>query len=141
MVHQNWEVLINRFRDKELEVRHEALKVVTQIVRLSKTFVYRKVRYQMWPVLGKWMHDASIHTYSTTSVAYKYQLFVLQSVAEIFIGIEASSDDLNLVLEMLALYCNRTGTPQLKKEAESATKRLNVYLERRKRKKDLGEIW
>ncbi|KAK6749422.1 hypothetical protein RB195_001809 [Necator americanus] len=140
MVHQNWEVLINRFRDKELEVRHEALKVVTQIVRLSKTFVYRKVRYQMWPILGKWMHDASIHTYSTTSVAYKYQLFVLQSVAEIFIGIEASSDDLNLVLEMLALYCNRTGTPQLKKEAESATKRLNVYLERRKRKKDLGEI-
>ncbi|VDN37828.1 unnamed protein product, partial [Cylicostephanus goldi] len=26
MVHQNWEALINRFRDEELEVRQEAVK-------------------------------------------------------------------------------------------------------------------
>ncbi|EYC09683.1 hypothetical protein Y032_0059g2997 [Ancylostoma ceylanicum] len=131
MVHQNWEALINRFRDEEMEVRQEAVRVVTQMVRVSKTFVYRRVRHQMWPIVDKWMRDASTHLYSTTSAAYKYQLCVLQSIAEIFIGIDASTEDVQLVLEMLKLYCGKMGSPQLKKEAESARKQLEAYIEDR----------
>ncbi|KIH59160.1 riboflavin kinase / FAD synthetase [Ancylostoma duodenale] len=124
MVHQNWEALINRFRDEEMEV-------VTQMVHVSKTFVYRRVRHQMWPLIDKWMRDASQHLYSTTSATYKYQLCVLQSIAEIFIGIDAFSEDVQLVLAMLKLYCGKMGSPQLKKEAESAKRRLEEYVEER----------
>ncbi|RCN44907.1 hypothetical protein ANCCAN_09103 [Ancylostoma caninum] len=145
MVHQNWEALINRFRDEEMEVRQEAVKarffaiVVTQMVRVSKTFVYRRVRHQMWPVVDKWMRDASTHLYSTTSAAYKYQLCVLQSIAEIFIGIDAFTEDVQLVLAMLKLYCGKMGSPQLKKEAESASRQLEEYIEERN-KRSSGEI-
>ncbi|CAJ0601477.1 unnamed protein product [Cylicocyclus nassatus] len=133
MVHQNWETLINRFRDEELEVRQEAIKVVAQMVRVSKTFVYRRVRHQLWPLIEKWMLDASNHKYSPTSAAYKYQLSILQNIAGIFIGIDAFPEDMQLVLTMLDAYTGKTTSPQLKKEAENSKKQLEEYLETKKR--------
>ncbi|KAK5978507.1 Flavokinase domain-containing protein, partial [Trichostrongylus colubriformis] len=88
MVHQNWEALINRFSDKELEIREEALKVVVQMVSVSKTFVYRRVRYQLWPILEKWVISNRLHMFASGTLAYRLQLLVIRSIADIWIGIE-----------------------------------------------------
>ncbi|KHJ91150.1 hypothetical protein OESDEN_08991 [Oesophagostomum dentatum] len=109
------------------------------MVRVSKTFVYRRVRQQMWPLVEKWMREASTHTYSSTSAAYKYQLTILQNIADIFIGIDAVPEDVQLVLKILSLYTTKMGNPQLKKEAEVSKKRLEEYLEEKKKSAE-GEI-
>lgn len=56
------------------------------------------------------------------------------SIAEIFIGIDAFPEDVQLVVGMLNLYCGKVGSPQLKNEAESARKRLEEYVEERNRR-------
>ncbi|VDO28474.1 unnamed protein product [Haemonchus placei] len=77
MVHQNWETLINRFSDKDLEVHQEAMKVVIQMVNVSKSFVYRRVRHQLWPILETWLtHD--LHRYTTGTLTYKRRLLIIR---------------------------------------------------------------
>ncbi|KAK6055389.1 hypothetical protein COOONC_07104 [Cooperia oncophora] len=133
MVHQNWETLVNRFSDKELEVCQEAIKVVVQMVNVSKTFVYRRVRYQLWPVLEKWVIRDRLHTFAKGTSSYKLQLLVTQSVADIWIGIEALPADAELVLSILAQIGQQSTDTQLKTESELASERLKSYLRERAR--------
>ncbi|KAK5967491.1 hypothetical protein GCK32_005093 [Trichostrongylus colubriformis] len=133
MVHQNWEALINRFSDKELEIREEALKVVVQMVSVSKTFVYRRVRYQLWPILEKWVISNRLHTFASGTLAYKLQLLVIRSIADIWIGIEALPADVDLVLEVLTVISQQSTDVQLKTESHLASEQLKTYLKERTR--------
>ncbi|VDO23470.1 unnamed protein product [Heligmosomoides polygyrus] len=89
MVHQNWEALINRFSDDELEVRQEAIKIVAQMVAVSKSFVSRRVRLQLWPILEKWVTRDRFHTHSSGSVAYK---LLLQTTKRFFLTLYEALD-------------------------------------------------
>ncbi|KAJ1371644.1 hypothetical protein KIN20_033629 [Parelaphostrongylus tenuis] len=131
-IYRNWEVLIHRFNDQELEVRQECVKVVAQMVKVSKTFVYRRIRYQLWPSIEKWMRSQSTRNCSPVSSTYKYQLLVLESFADIWIGIDASPDDVELLLAVLRLYCRDSINTQLRLSAEKAIGRLKGFLEERK---------
>uniref|UniRef100_A0A7I4YHA0 TELO2-interacting protein 1 homolog n=1 Tax=Haemonchus contortus TaxID=6289 RepID=A0A7I4YHA0_HAECO len=132
MVHQNWETLINRFSDKDLEVHQEAMKVVIQMVNVSKSFVYRRVRHQLWPILETWLtHD--LHRYTTGTLTYKRRLLITRSIADIWIGIGALPADVHPVLSALSLISQQTTDIQLKNESEIACKRLNIYLQEQAR--------
>ncbi|VDM62711.1 unnamed protein product [Angiostrongylus costaricensis] len=131
-IHRNWEALIHRFSDQEFEVRQECVKVVAQMVKVSKTFVYRRVRYQMWPLMEKWLSNESTRNYSPVSSAYKYQLLLIESCADIWIGINALTADVELLLKVLRLYDRDSTNTQLKLAAAKAIGRLEVYLEGRK---------
>uniref|UniRef100_A0A158PC83 DUF3730 domain-containing protein n=1 Tax=Angiostrongylus cantonensis TaxID=6313 RepID=A0A158PC83_ANGCA len=132
-IHQNWEALILRFSDQEFEVRKACVKVVAQMVKVSKTFVYRRVRYQMWPLMEKWLSSESTRNYSPVSSAYKYQLLLIESCADIWIGIDALPADVELLLKVLRLYDRGSTNTQLKLAAAKAMGRLEGYLEERRR--------
>ncbi|KJH47192.1 hypothetical protein DICVIV_06708 [Dictyocaulus viviparus] len=139
IIHQNWEALINRFTDREFEVRQECVKVVSQMVKVSKTFVYRRVRYQMWPLVEKWMRNESMHNYSTVSSLYKYQMLLIESCADIWTGIDARPADVELPLSVLRLYCRHSINKQLKLAAEKAVRCLEIYIEE-KRQQSCDEL-
>nr|CDJ85113.1 CG16908 [Haemonchus contortus] len=132
LVHQNWETLINRFSDKDLQVHQEAMKVVIQMVNVSKSFVYRRVRHQLWPILETWLtHD--LHRYTTGTLTYKRRLLITRSIADIWIGIGALPADVHPVLSALSLISQQSTDIQLKNESEIACKRLNIYLQEQAR--------
>ncbi|WKY04871.1 hypothetical protein Q1695_005684 [Nippostrongylus brasiliensis] len=135
MVHQNWETLINRFSDSELEVRMEAIGVVAQMVSVSKTFVYRRVRHQLWPILEKWIIKDRYQTFPSGSLSYKLIQLLLQSIASMWIGIDASADDVELVVAALELVQNQTKSVQLKTEAASACHLLQQFVEMKEKSK------
>lgn len=132
MVHQNWEALINRFSDDELEVRQEAIKIVAQMVAVSKSFVSRRVRLQLWPILEKWVTRDRFHTHSSGSVAYKLLLQTTKSVADICIGIEALPLEAQPILDLLELIRKQATADQMKSEADNASRQIQAYLAERR---------
>nr|CDJ95254.1 MIP13872p [Haemonchus contortus] len=92
------------------------MKVVIQMVNVSKSFVYRRVRHQLWPILERWLtHD--LHRYTTGTLTYKRRLLITRSIADIWIGIGALPADVHPVLSALSLISQQTTDIQLKNES------------------------
>ncbi|VDO28466.1 unnamed protein product [Heligmosomoides polygyrus] len=102
------------------------------MVAVSKSFVSRRVRLQLWPILEKWVTRDRFHTHSSGSVAYKLLLQTTKSIADICIGIEALPLEAQPILDLLELIRKQATADQMKSEADNASRRIQAYLAERR---------
>ncbi|GMS88936.1 hypothetical protein PENTCL1PPCAC_11111, partial [Pristionchus entomophagus] len=55
MVHQNWASLLPRFDDANYECRIAALRVLSRMAEVSKDFIHRKIKDDLWPSIESFL--------------------------------------------------------------------------------------
>ncbi|GMR50810.1 hypothetical protein PMAYCL1PPCAC_21005, partial [Pristionchus mayeri] len=113
MVHQNWASLRARFDDANYECRIAALKVLIRMAEVSKNFIHRKVKEDLWPSIESFLRaETTAKASYELSRKHKYTVALMNSLPVIFDHC-ALSQHLNATLADIctAISINKAQSP------------------------------
>uniref|UniRef100_A0A8R1Z865 Uncharacterized protein n=1 Tax=Pristionchus pacificus TaxID=54126 RepID=A0A8R1Z865_PRIPA len=85
MVHQNWASLRARFDDANYECRLAALRVLSRMAEVSKDFIHRKIKDDLWPSIESFLRaETTAKGGYELSRKLKYTVALLESLPVIF---------------------------------------------------------
>ncbi|XP_064461327.1 TELO2-interacting protein 1 homolog [Ornithodoros turicata] len=120
IVHQLWSPLIHRFSEDNLHLSFKAFEALLSLVEASGSFIKQRTFRDVWPRLARYLRKQ--HGVSngkgkqyTITVAYKYQLILLQQLGHLFYKLQISEVDVVDVATVVVCYMESSQPEELQK--------------------------